>query len=63
MEIDMASHADRKLRNKLITQRYLAGEKVALIARLFSLKSLHYVREIAKKNGAPARKNGRPRHD
>jgi hypothetical protein len=54
---------DTAARDKLITQRYVIGERLAQIARLYGLKSANYVREIAKKNGAKPRKNGRPRHD
>ena len=49
-------------RDKLITQHYLAGRKLTDIARLFGLSDTGYVRIIARRNGAPPRKNGRPRH-
>jgi hypothetical protein len=49
-------------RDKLITQHYLAGRKTLDIARLFGLSCPSYVRLIARRNGAPPRKNGRPRH-
>ena len=50
-------------RDKIITQHYLAGRKLIDIARLFGLNSPGHVRLIARRNGAPARKNGRPRND
>lgn len=50
-------------RNKLIAQHYIAGRKLTEIARLFGLNSTGHVRLIARRNGAPARKNGRPRND
>ena len=50
-------------RNKLIAQHYIAGRKLTDIARLFGLNSPGHVRLIARRNGAPARKNGRPRND
>jgi hypothetical protein len=50
-------------RDKLITQHYLAGRKLTDIMRLFGLRSPGYIRQIARRNGAPPRKNGRPRHD
>jgi hypothetical protein len=50
-------------RNELITQHYLAGRKMTDIARLFGMNSPGYIRIIARRNGAPPRKNGRPRHD
>jgi len=53
---------DVKERNKLITQHYLAGRKMIDIARLFGLSDTGHVRIIARRNGAPPRKNGRPRH-
>jgi len=49
-------------RNALITQHYIAGRKVSDIARLFGLGSPRAVQRIARQQGAPARKNGRPRH-
>lgn len=49
-------------RDKIITQHYLAGRKLIDIARLFGLNSPGHVRVIARRNGAPPRKNGRPRH-
>jgi hypothetical protein len=49
-------------RDKIITQHYLAGRKTLDIARLFGLSCPSYVRLIARRNGAPPRKNGRPRH-
>ena len=54
---------DTAARDKLITQHYLAGRKMIDIARLFGMNSPGYVRLIARRNGAPPRKNGRPRHD
>ena len=50
-------------RNKLIAQHYIAGRKLTDIARLFGLNSTGHVRVIARRNGAPPRKNGRPRND
>jgi hypothetical protein len=50
-------------RNKLITQHYLAGRKVSDIARLFGLGSPRAIQRIVRAQDAPARKNGRPRHD
>ena len=50
-------------RDKIIAQHYLAGRKMTDIARLFGLSDEGYVRLIARRNGAPPRKNGRPRHD
>ena len=50
-------------RDKLIAQHYLAGRKLIDIARLFGLNSPGHVRVIARRNGAPPRKNGRPRND
>lgn len=50
-------------RDKLIAQHYIAGRKLTDIARLFGLNSPGHVRLIARRNGAPARKNGRPPHD
>ena len=50
-------------RDKLIAQHYIAGRKLTDIARLFGLNSPGHVRLIARRNGAPARKNGRPRND
>ena len=49
-------------RDKIITQHYLAGRKMIDIARLFGMNSPGHVRLIARRNGAPPRKNGRPRH-
>ena len=49
-------------RDKLITQHYLAGRKVTDIAHLFGIGSARAVQRIARAQGAPARKNGRPRH-
>ena len=54
---------DTTERDKLITQHYLAGRKVTDIARLFGLGSARAIQRIARAQGAPARKNGRPRHD
>ena len=50
-------------RDKLIAQHYIAGRKLTDIARLFGLNSPGHVRIIARRNGAPPRKNGRPRND
>jgi len=50
-------------RDKLITHHYLAGRKLTDIMRLFGLRSPGHVRIIARRTGAPPRKNGRPRHD
>ena len=50
-------------RDKIITQHYLAGRKLTEIMRLFGLRSPGHVRIIARRTGAPPRKNGRPRHD
>jgi hypothetical protein len=50
-------------RDKIITQHYLAGRKTMDIARLFGMNSPGHVRIIARRNGAPPRKNGRPRRD
>lgn len=50
-------------RDKLIAQHYIAGRKLTDIARLFGLRSPGHVRIIARRTGAPPRKNGRPRHD
>jgi hypothetical protein len=49
-------------RDKIITQHYLAGRKMIDIARLFGLSCPGHIRIIARRNGAPPRKNGRPRH-
>ena len=49
-------------RDKLIAQHYIAGRKLTDIARLFGLNSPGHVRVIARRNGAPPRKNGRPSH-
>jgi len=49
-------------RDKIITQHYLAGGKTLDIARLFGLSCPSYIRIIARRNGAPPRTNGRPRH-
>lgn len=57
----MSNHSAE--RDKLITQHYLAGRKLTDIMRLFGLRSPGHVRIIARRNGAPARKNGRPPHD
>ena len=54
--------ADTAERDKLIIQHYLAGRKVSDIARLFGLGSPRAIQRIARAQGAPARKNGRPRH-
>ena len=50
-------------RDKLITQHYLAGRKLTDIMLLFGLRSPGHVRIIARRTGAPPRKNGRPRND
>ena len=50
-------------RDKLIAQHYIAGRKLTDIARLFGLNSPGHVRVIARRTGAPPRKNGRPRND
>ena len=50
-------------RDKLIAQHYIAGRKLTDIMRLFGLRSPGHVRIIARRTGAPPRKNGRPRHD
>ena len=50
-------------RDKLIAQHYIAGRKLTEIMRLFGLRSPGHVRIIARRTGAPPRKNGRPRHD
>ena len=50
-------------RDTLIAQHYIAGRKLIDIARLFGLNSPGHVRLIARRNGAPPRKNGRPPHD
>ena len=50
-------------RDELIAQHYIAGKKLTDIMRLFGLNSPGHVRLIARRNGAPARKNGRPRND
>lgn len=50
-------------RDKLIAQHYIAGRKLTDIMHLFGLRSPGHVRLIARRNGAPARKNGRPRND
>ena len=50
-------------RDKLIAQHYIAGRKLTEIMHLFGLRSPGHVRIIAKRNGAPPRKNGRPPHD
>ena len=50
-------------RDKLIAQHYIAGRKLTEIMLLFGLRSPGHVRIIARRTGAPARKNGRPRHD
>ena len=49
-------------RDKIITQHYLAGRKVADIARLFGVGSARAIQRIVRAQGAPARKIGRPRH-
>jgi len=49
-------------RDKLIAQHYIAGRKLNEIMLLFGLRSPGYIRQIARRNGAPPRKNGRPRH-
>jgi len=53
---------DTTARDKLITQHYIAGRKVSDIMRLFGLGSARAIQRIARAQGAPARKNGRPRH-
>ena len=53
---------DTTARDKLIAQHYLAGRKVSDIARLFGVGSPRAIQRIARQQGAPARKNGRPRH-
>lgn len=55
----MANTAER---DKLVTQHYISGRKVTDIARLFGIGSARAVQRIARAQGAPARKNGRPRH-
>ena len=50
-------------RDELIAQHYLAGRKLTDIARLFGLNSPGHVRIIARRTGAPPRKNGRPTND
>jgi len=50
-------------RDKLVTSHYVAGKKLIDIARLFGFNSPGYVRQIARRNGAKPRKNGRPRHE
>jgi len=50
-------------RDKLIAQHYIAGRKLTDIMLLFGLRSPGHVRIIARRTGAPPRKNGRPRHD
>jgi hypothetical protein len=50
-------------RDKLIAQHYLAGRKLTDIMLLFGLRSPGHVRIIARRTGAPPRKNGRPPHD
>ena len=50
-------------RNKLITAHYVAGKKITDIARMFGFNSESTVRQIVRRNGAPPRKNGRPRND
>jgi len=54
---------DTTARDKLIAQHYITGKKVLDIMRLFGLGSARNVQRIARAQGAPARKNGRPRHD
>ena len=56
----MKSFAER---DKLVTSHYVAGKKLIDIARLFGFNSPGYVRQIARRNGAKPRKNGRPPHD
>ena len=56
----MANTAER---DKLIARHYIAGKKVTDIARLFGLGSPRAIQRIVRAQGAPARKNGRPRHD
>jgi hypothetical protein len=53
---------DFAARDKLITSHYVAGKKLTDIMRLFGLRSPGHVRIIARRTGAPPRKNGRPRH-
>jgi hypothetical protein len=55
--------ANKKDRNALIAQHYIAGKKLTDVARLFGLRCTRSVRIIARAQGAPPRKNGRPRHD
>ena len=50
-------------RDKLIAQHYIAGRKLTDIMHLFGLRSPGHVRIIARRTGAPPRKNGRPPHD
>ena len=54
----MKSFAER---DKLVTSHYVAGKKLIDIARLFGFSSPGYVRQIARRNGAKPRKNGRPK--
>jgi hypothetical protein len=54
---------DFAARDKLVAQHYIAGKKVMDIMRLFGLGSARNVQRIARQQGAPPRKNGRPPHD
>ena len=55
----MANTAER---DKLITAHYVYGRKVTDIARLFGIGSARSIQRIARAQGAPPRKIGRPRH-
>jgi len=55
--------SEMEKRDKLITAHYVAGKKITDIMRLFGFNSESTIRQIARRNGAPPRKNGRPRND